>query len=153
MQTSAIGTIVHDPEQPDAASGRGPVVARPVLLYSATCRFCRWAARVVTTLDRREQLALLPLATEEAARLLAAVPESRRAESWWLVGHDGTLVAGKHGAAVALLSAMPPTSWLPSSLVRTGLTPLVNWLEAVIARHRGSLSRFVPDGPAPRRFP
>jgi predicted DCC family thiol-disulfide oxidoreductase YuxK len=153
MQTNATGTIVHDPEQPDAAVGWGPLVPRPVLLYSATCRFCRWAARVVTTLDRREQLALLPLATEEAAQLLAAVPESRRTESWWLVRRDGTLVAGKNGGAVVLLTAMPPTSWLASLLMRTGLTPLVNWLEALIARHRGSMSRFVPDGPAPRRFP
>jgi hypothetical protein len=26
-------------------------------------------------------------------------------------------------------------------------------LDVFVARHRGRLSRFVPDGPAPRRYP
>jgi len=47
-----------------------PRLLRPVLLYSGTWRFCRWAARVVARLDRGEGLALLPLADDEAGRLL-----------------------------------------------------------------------------------
>ena len=148
---AAITCQRHEPPTP--ALGPGTLVRRPVLLYSSTCRFCRWAARVVAALDRRERLALLPLATEEAAYLLATVPQSKRTESWWLVLHDGSAVAGKDGGALVLLAEIPLTSWIASALVWTGLSPLVHRLEALIARHRGAMSRVVPDGPAPSRFP
>jgi predicted DCC family thiol-disulfide oxidoreductase YuxK len=128
-------------------------VARPVLLYSGGCRFCRWAARVVATLDRGERLALLPLANEEAGRLLAAVPEDRRTESWWIVGRDGTPLAGKSGAATVLLTEIRLTRLLGRVLGAIGLSPLIDALDRLFARHRGRLSRFVPDGPAPQRYP
>lgn len=153
MHRNATATTLHVQEQRDPALRWGALVPRPVLLYSGSCRFCRWAARVVATLDWSEQIALSPLATEEAAQLLAAVPESERTESWWLVRRDGTAVSGKNGGAVVLLAEIRLTSRIASVLVRTELSPLVNRLEALVARHRRGLSRFVPDGPAPRRFP
>ena len=58
---------------------------RPVLLYDATCRFCRFSARAVSRVDRRKRLALLPLQDTEADALLAGVRETERLESWRLV--------------------------------------------------------------------
>ena len=128
-------------------------VARPVLLYSGTCRFCRWAARVVAALDRSEQLALLPLADEEAGRLLDAVPQNRRLESWWIVRHDGTPVAGKRGAGIVLLTEIRRTRLLGRVLDAIALSPLIDAIDTLVARHRARLSPLVPDGPAPRRYP
>jgi predicted DCC family thiol-disulfide oxidoreductase YuxK len=128
-------------------------MVRPVLLYSGSCRFCRWAARTVAALDHRQQLALLPLADEKAARLLDAVPEKRRAESWWVVRRNGMPVAGDCGGGVVLLTEIPFTRFLGFICDVIGLSPLIDVLDVFVARHRGRLSRFVPDGPAPRRYP
>jgi predicted DCC family thiol-disulfide oxidoreductase YuxK len=128
-------------------------VARPVLLYSSGCRFCRWAARIVATLDRGEQLALLPLTDQRAGRLLATVPENRRTESWWIVRRDGMPAAGKSGAGIVLLTELPLTRRLGRVLGAIGLSALIDALDGFFARYRGRLSQFVPDGPAPQRYP
>jgi predicted DCC family thiol-disulfide oxidoreductase YuxK len=128
-------------------------VARPVLLYSSGCRFCRWAARVVATLDRGEQLALLPLTDEGAGCLLARIPENGRSESWWIVRRDGMPLAGTSGGGIVLLTEIPLTRWLGLLLDAWGLSPLIDALDALVARYRSRLSPFVPDGPAPRRYP
>jgi predicted DCC family thiol-disulfide oxidoreductase YuxK len=143
-------TTIGPPEGLNAAVAH---VTRPVLLYSGGCRFCRWAARAIARLDRGQQIALLPLTDQEAGRLLDAVPENRRTESWWIVGRDGVPVAGKRGAGVVLLTEIRPT-WLPGYVLGAiGLSRLIDTLDAFVARHRGRLSRFVPDGPAPQRYP
>lgn len=128
-------------------------LARPVLLYSDTCRFCRWAARRIAALDRGHQLALLPLTDDEAGRLLAPVPEAARGESWWIVRRDGSHVAGKCGAATVLLAEIHQTRWLGHAAGAAGLSRFIDALDRFFARHRGRLSRLVPDGPAPRRYP
>jgi hypothetical protein len=104
-------------------------------------------------LDLNEQLALLPLADAEAGHLLATVPENRRAECWWIVGRDGTPVAGTTSGGVVLLTEIRFTRWLGCVLNASGLSPLIDALDALVARHRARLGRFVPDGPAPRRYP
>jgi predicted DCC family thiol-disulfide oxidoreductase YuxK len=128
-------------------------VVRPVLLYSGGCRFCRWAARTIARLDRGQQLAFLPLADLEAGRLLDAVPENRRTESWWIVRRDGMPVSGEKGGGIVLLTEIRPTRLLGRALGAIGLSPLIDALDRFVARHRGRLSRFVPDGPAPLRYP
>jgi predicted DCC family thiol-disulfide oxidoreductase YuxK len=128
-------------------------VARPVLLYSDSCRFCRWAARTIAALDRHQQLALLPLAHEAAALLLDAVPANRRAESWWVVRRDGVPVSGTSGGGIVLLAEISRTRFVGRVLGEIGLSSLIDVLGALVARHRGRLSRFVPDGPAPQRYP
>ena len=103
---------------------------RPVLLYDAGCRFCRWAARVAVRLDLRESLAILPLDDPDAAPLLEALPEEERFASWRLARRDGSL--------------------LGRGVVR-GRVP--DALYAFVAERRALLGRLVPDGPAPHRFP
>lgn len=145
--------MIGGPERLGATATAVTQVARPVLLYSDDCRFCRWAARTVAAFDRGQQLAFLPLADEEAGRLLDAVPENRRTESWWIVRCDGIPVASKRGAGIVLLTEIRPTRLLGRVPGAIGLSPLIDALDALVARHRGRLSRFVPDGRAPRRYP
>ncbi len=73
---------------------------------------------------------MLPLDDAEAGPLLAGLPEAERFDSWRLVRRDGSLVGygGVRGR-------------LPDALYH------------VLARNRERLGRFVPDGPAPRRYP
>ena len=115
-------------------------MTRPVLLYDADCRFCRFAARAVSRLDRRDRLALLPLGDAEATPLLAEVPAGERFSSLRLAEPDGRLLA--RGAAVrAVVAALGARS--------AGLERAYDF----VASRRSFLGRFVPDGAAPRRFP
>jgi predicted DCC family thiol-disulfide oxidoreductase YuxK len=128
-------------------------LARPVLVYSGTWKFCRWAARVVARLDRDEQLGLLPLADDEAGHLLAGVPAEARSECWWLVLRDGTPIAGDAGGGVALFAEVRLTRPLGRILRALHASTLIDALDKFVARHRGGLGRFAPEGPAPRRYP
>jgi hypothetical protein len=96
---------------------------------------------------------LLPLTDDEADRLLAPIPVEARGECWWLILRDGTPVAGDRGGGVMLFAEMRPTRPLAYALRTLRLSVLVDSLDGLLARHRGSLGRFVPDGPAPRRYP
>jgi hypothetical protein len=98
-------------------------------------------------------LALLPLADEEAGRLLASVPEERRGECWWLVLRDGTPVAGDGGGGVLLFAEVQLTRPIGRVLMTLRLSPVIDGLDGLLAHHRRRLGRFVPDGPAPRRYP
>ena len=122
-----------------------------MLLYDGECRLCRFAARCVVRLDRRHEVAFLPLQDDAASGLLAALPENERLETWRIAQPDGSLTG--YGAGVAdLLDAMRLTRTAGRVL---GLVPdpALEALYRAIARNRGSLGRFVPNGVAPRRFP
>jgi predicted DCC family thiol-disulfide oxidoreductase YuxK len=125
--------------------------SRPTLLYDAGCRGCRFAARIVARIDRERALAIMPLQDPSADELLAALPEGERLASWRLVAPDGTL-AGYGAGLPALLQALRPTRPLGRLL---GLVPAraLDASYALFARNRGRLSKFAPDGPAPRRVP
>jgi predicted DCC family thiol-disulfide oxidoreductase YuxK len=115
-------------------------MTRPVVLYDADCRFCRFAARTIERLDRRGRLALLPLGDSEAEPLLAEVPAGERLSSLRFAEPDGRLLS--RGAAVRAVAAR--LGFWPAGLDRA--------YDAIAAR-RGRLGRLVPNGPAPRRFP
>jgi hypothetical protein len=90
---------------------------------------------------------------EEADDLLATAPTTRRTECWWIVGRDQIPVAGRRGGGIVLLTELRLTRWPGRVLAACGLSPLIDALDARIARCRSRLSRLVPDGPAPRRHP
>jgi predicted DCC family thiol-disulfide oxidoreductase YuxK len=115
-------------------------VTRPVVLYDADCRFCRFAARTVGRLDRRGRLALLPLGDAEAEPLLAEVPAAERFSSLRLAEPDGRLLS--RGPAVKAVAAHLG-AW----------TGGLDRAYDAIASRRSLLGRLVPDGLAPRRFP
>jgi hypothetical protein len=85
--------------------------------------------------------------------LLASVPEERRGECWWLVDRDRTPYPGDAGGAAELLAELRLTRPLGVALRRTGASGLVDALDRTVARRRARLGRFVPDGPALRRYP
>jgi hypothetical protein len=95
----------------------------------------------------------LPLADEEAGRLLAAIPEDARDECWWLVLRDGTPIPGDAGGGVALFGQVRLTRPLGRALRALHASALVDTFDKVVARYRARLGRLVPDGPAPRRYP
>jgi predicted DCC family thiol-disulfide oxidoreductase YuxK len=122
-----------------------------VLLYDAGCRVCRFVARTILRLDRRRELAMLPLQDPEAARFLERLPAEERLSSWRLVRPDGSL-AGYGAGAGELLGSM----WLTRGLGRAVAAVPDRALDTVyeqVARRRGRIGRFVPRGPAPRRYP
>lgn len=104
-------------------------------------------------MDRSENLALLPLADAEADRLLAAVPEEDRSRCWWIVLQDGSPIAGDKGGGVTLMIELRITRQIGLLLRRLRLSPFVDALDILMARYRGCLSRLVPEGPGPRRYP
>jgi hypothetical protein len=96
---------------------------------------------------------VLPLGDDEAGRLLAPVPEGARGECWWLVLCDGTPIAGDAGGGVALFAEVGLTQPLARVLRALHASALIDALDKVVARHRSRLGRFVPEGPALRRYP
>jgi hypothetical protein len=81
------------------------------------------------------------------------VPEAAREECWWLVLRDGTAVPGDAGGGVALLAEVRLTRPLARVLRALHASAAIDGLDKLIARRRARLGRFVPDGPAPRRYP
>lgn len=122
---------------------------RPVILYDADCRFCRFSARAVARVDRRDRLAFLPFADEAAGPLLTSLPGDERHASWHLARSDGGVVSG--GAAVSVLLATLGYERLARIAARR--ETLIERLYRRVAAHRRRFGRVVPDGPAPRRFP
>ena len=96
---------------------------------------------------------MLPLADEEAQRLLAGVAEERRGECWWLVLRDATLIAGDGGGGVALLVELRLTRPVGRLLQTLRLSPIVDTLDRGLTHARKHLGRFVPEGAALRRYP
>jgi predicted DCC family thiol-disulfide oxidoreductase YuxK len=127
-------------------------MTRPVLLYDADCRLCRFAARVVAALDRRKKLALLGLRDAPADRLLAHVSEDERASSLRLVLPDGCMLSAG-AAALGVLERLPATRPLARSAALLHFEPAAETLYALVARNRDRLGRLVPDGSAPWRYP
>ena len=95
----------------------------------------------------------MPLSDDEAARLLADIPEEARGDCWWFVRTDGTPVPGDAGGGVALFEAVRLTHELGTALRTLRADPIVDELDRLVSRHRGTLGRVVPDGPAPHRYP
>ena len=128
-----------------------PALRRPVLLYDGECRLCRFAARSVAWLDRRQELAFLPLQDAAASTLLAALAEGERLDTWRIARPDGSLTG--YGAGIPdLLQAMRLTRLVGRLLGRVPDGALEAFYR-VIARNRSALGRLVPNGPAPRRHP
>lgn len=104
-------------------------------------------------IDRREELALLPLSDAAVNDLLVSMPDEKRNEYWWFVLRDGTPIPGDGGGSVALMNEIRLTRWIGRLLAVLRLSPSIDVLDRFVARQRGQLSQFVPQGPAPRRFP
>jgi predicted DCC family thiol-disulfide oxidoreductase YuxK len=127
-------------------------MARRVLLYDAGCRLCRFAARVVTKLDRHDELALLGLEDASADRLLEHVSDEERVSSLRLVLADGRMLSGG-AAALNVLERLPATRLLALTVTLLHAQRAAEAAYALVARNRDRLGRLVSDGPGPRRYP
>ena len=85
--------------------------------------------------------------------MLASVPEEDRSDCWWLILRDSMPVRGDRGGGVLLLAEVRLTRRIGRTLGVLRLSRFIDALDVVLARYRQRLGRFVPDGPAPRRFP
>ena len=81
------------------------------------------------------------------------MPEERRGKCWWIVLRDGTPVPGDGGGGVTLFAEVQLTRPLGRVLRALKLSPLIDALDTLLAHYRKRLGRFVPEGPAPRRYP
>ena len=85
--------------------------------------------------------------------MLASVPEEERGQCWWIVLRDRAVVRGDEGGGVLLLAEIRLTGPLGRALRAVRLSTAVDAADRVLSRYRSRLGRFVPDGPAPRRYP
>jgi predicted DCC family thiol-disulfide oxidoreductase YuxK len=118
--------------------------SRPVLLYDGGCRFCRFAARMISRLDRDGRIAMLPFDDPAASRYLERVPVAEQTRSIHLAQRDGRVLSAD-AALAGLLDQLTP---LPRVASRA-----LGHLYEPVARRRDRIGPHVPDGEAPRRYP
>jgi hypothetical protein len=92
---------------------------------------------------------LLPLDDEAAAKLLEPLPEEERLASWHVV-RAGSAVSSRGAAGIDLLHAL---GLLRLASAADHAEGAIESAYGFVARNRDRLGTWVPDGPAPRRFP
>ena len=103
-------------------------------------------------LDRDERLALMPIENRVGEELLKDESFAVRENHWHLVTTEGVDIVGGP-AGVMLLEQLKPTRYLGRALRLLHLTPVVGLGDAILARMRPHLVRFVNSGHAPKRYP
>lgn len=145
--------VTAEPQDPSGRSASpADAVTRPLLLYDGGCRFCRWAARVVERLDRAGRLGFLSIRHPDAGPLLDGATDTDPLASWSLVFPNGSRLSGGPGV-VALLERLSLLRWIGRMARALRLAPVLGVVDRWVARYKGRLSRRVPDGPGPHRFP
>ncbi len=103
-------------------------------------------------MDTDGSLAILPFDDPEAARFVVFLTEEQLKSSWQLIECDGTRLT-KGPAAVRLMELLAPTRRLGRLCRPRPLTRLVGVIDHLVNLARPQLSRIVPRGPGPRRWP
>ena len=103
-------------------------------------------------MDKDENLAILPFDAPEAAQFVVFLTEEQLRYSWQLIERDGTRLT-RGPAAVRLMELLRPTRRLGRLCRLRPLTRLVGAVDHLISVSRPRLSRLVPRGPGPRRWP
>lgn len=113
------------------------------VLYDADCGFCRWSVVQLLRWDDRGRRGLEPVAIQSARgqELLVGLPEADRLRTAHVVRPDGSVRSG--GDAVAVVAAILPRA-APIGLIARLVPWLVRGGYGVVARHRITVSRFVP---------
>ena len=126
---------------------------RSVLLYDGDCRFCRFMARAIETLDRDRHFGYLPFADELALDLLERIPADEREHSIHIVFPDGDIASA--GDALAELSRVLPLGGVLTAAAHDheSVRGAFHWSYDLVADQRGKLSGLVPDVRGPLRRP
>ena len=103
-------------------------------------------------MDKDENLAILPFDDSNAAQFVVFLTEDQLKYSWQLIECDGTRLV-KGAAAVRLMQLLHPLRWVGRICRRPLLTKLVGAVDHLICISRPKLSKIVPKGPGPRRWP
>jgi predicted DCC family thiol-disulfide oxidoreductase YuxK len=111
-----------------------------VILYDADCGFCKWGVDKILAWDRHRVLCPVAIQSDEGARLLADVPESRRLESWHLALPSGSVLSG--GAAMAPLARMLPGG-KPLAFLFRAFPRMTNRAYDYVAGHRDRFARLL----------
>jgi predicted DCC family thiol-disulfide oxidoreductase YuxK len=109
------------------------------VLYDADCGFCKWSLDKLLAWDRAHRLRPVAIQSEEGARLLADVPDSRRLESWHLIDENGVRFSA--GAAAAPLARLLPGG-RPLALLFSTFPRTTERAYRYIARHRSRWARW-----------
>jgi hypothetical protein len=91
----------------------------------------------------------LPLEDPAADEVIAFLPQAERLASWHLARPGGRF-SSRGAAGIDLLDALGFSSLSRAAVHASGP---IERLYDVVAERRDKLGRFVPEGPAPRRFP
>jgi predicted DCC family thiol-disulfide oxidoreductase YuxK len=118
-----------------------------LLLYDADCGFCRWSLAKLLAWDRAGRLRAVALQDPEADRLLGAMSEEKRMDSWHLVTPAGEVHSA--GAAFPALFELLPGGRPLATLARRFPEATQRTYEAV-SRNRGRLARLITQGAAQR---
>lgn len=111
-----------------------------IVLYDEDCGFCKWSLDKVLAWDRRRALRPVAIQSDEGSRLLAAVPESERLDSWHLALSSGELHSA--GAAAAPLAERLPGG-KPLAFAFRRFPKITERSYRFVARHRGRFARLV----------
>lgn len=103
-------------------------------------------------MDKDENLAILPFDDPEAARFVVFLTEEQVKFSWQLIECGGERLT-KGPAAVRLMELLRPLRWLGKACRKARLTWLVGAVDHLISVSRPKLSKIVPKGRGPRRWP
>lgn len=103
-------------------------------------------------MDKDEALAILPFDDPNAARFVVFLTEEQLKYSWQLIECGGARFT-KGPAAVRLMQLLKPLRWLGRLCRPKPLTWLVGVIDNAISLSRPQLSKVVPKGPGPRRWP
>lgn len=119
-----------------SAGPQGPAI----VLYDEDCGFCKWSLDKILAWDRRKALQPVAIQSDEGSRLLAAIPESERLESWHLALPSGEVRSG--GAAAAPLAERLPGG-KPLAFLFRAFPKITDRSYRFVARHRGRFARLV----------
>ncbi len=117
-----------------------PNGAAAVVLYDADCGFCKWSLNKILAWDRRHKLRPVAIQSSEGQRLLAAVPEALRLDSWHLVPADGKVRSA--GEAAAPLASLLPGG-RPLAFVARAAPGLTARSYRAVAGNRDRLARLL----------
>jgi predicted DCC family thiol-disulfide oxidoreductase YuxK len=124
----------------DRTPGRG----RFALLYDEDCAFCRWSADKVLAWDRRRRLRPVAIQSPEGERLLAAIPESMRLDSWHLAMPSGEVRSA--GDAAAPLAELLPGG-RPLAFLLRAFPRLTERAYRLVADNRTRLTKLLRIDP------
>jgi predicted DCC family thiol-disulfide oxidoreductase YuxK len=110
------------------------------VLYDADCGFCKWSLDKILAWDRHRALHPVPIQSDDGARLLASVPESKRLDSWHLVLPSGE-VRSAGAAAGPLARALPAGK--PLAVVFERFPRTTDRAYRFVAEHRDRFARLV----------